>query len=192
VESKVKDEKNKIIKYLSSKNGVKIILAVGIIGMALIFLSDIFAKKEEKPTINSDETAVQGVSAQELEERIKDIVESIAGVGKAKVMITYLSDVEKVYAKESNESVDITREDDGAGGIRTEERKETTNEYVIIENSAGRKDALLITTMEPQIRGVVVVCSGGGNGNVEARVVGAVTVALGIPSTKVYVTELKE
>lgn len=192
MESKVKDEKNKIIKYLSSKNGVKIILAVGIIGMALIFLSDIFAKKEEKPTINSDETAVQGVSAQELEERIKDIVESIAGVGKAKVMITYLSDVEKVYAKESNESVDITREDDGAGGIRTEERKETTNEYVIIENSAGRKDALLITTMEPQIRGVVVVCSGGGNGNVEARVVGAVTVALGIPSTKVYVTELKE
>ena len=192
METKENNGKSKIINYLSSKNRVKIILAVGIIGMALIFLSDMFPKKEQKQTVDSDEKVTQSVSTQELEKKIKEIVESIAGVGKAKVMITYLSDVEKVYAKETSESVEITREDDGAGGIRTEERKETADEYVIIENSAGRKDALLITTMEPQIRGVVVVCSGGGNGNVEARVVGAVTVALGIPSTKVYVTELKE
>ena len=77
--------KEKLQKLKQDKNLIRVIYIIGIIGIALIFCSTFFSGKSSDDTINpssiSDYQSTQ-------ETRIKDMVESIEGVGKAKVMIT--------------------------------------------------------------------------------------------------------
>jgi stage III sporulation protein AG len=43
----------------------------------------------------------------------------------------------------------------------------------------------------PEISGVVIVCEGGGKSKVCEKIYRAVSTALGIPTTKIYVAEMK-
>ena len=52
------------------------------------------------------------------------------------------------------------------------------------------KEALIKTQIEPKVKGVVIVCSGGEQALVQQRVIDAVTIALDIDSSKVCVTKL--
>jgi len=64
---------------------------------------------------------------------------------------------------------------------------ENSAELVYLENSDTQTKQI-----EPVIRGVIVVCQGGDNPVVESRVIAAVTKGLSIPSSKVYVTKLRQ
>ena len=72
---KIKDLK----KIASNKKFVSVITFVGIIGIAVIFLSGFFDTSIGKTAAKGDE----------IEQKLASIVSSIEGAGKAKVMISY-------------------------------------------------------------------------------------------------------
>ena len=119
------------------------------------------------------------------------MVNSVEGIRSAKVMVTLESGTEFIYEKEENLSYD-RNEDHGESGEnsvqQSEERKES---YIIVEDANGKKTALLKKRLEPQIRGVIVVCKGDGNAAVEKSVYDLVTTSLGIGYDKVCVIKSK-
>ena len=177
-------------EFITSGKRVKLIVALGVIGIALILLSDILpeGKKSVEP-VQTEQTDFYAV-ADALEERLTGIISGIEGVGKAKVLVTLESGVRYVYAQETKTSSDSSS-DGGAGQEQKMRSSDSAEEkYIFIEDENGRRRALLITTVEPVVKGVVIICEGADNAKVKLRVMNAVTVALGISSARVSIEKM--
>ena len=178
-------------EFITSGKRVKLIVALGVIGIALILLSDILpeGKKSGEP-VQAEQTDFYAV-ADALEERLTGIISGIEGVGKAKVLVTLESGVRYVYAQETKTSSDCSS--DGGAGQEQKTRSSGSAEekYIFVEDENGRRRALLITTVEPVVKGVVIICEGADNAKVKLRVMNAVTVVLGISSARVSIEKME-
>ena len=75
---------------------------------------------------------------------------------------------------------------EGESAKKMEQKDNNESKIVILEQN-GTSKALIETKIEPQIKGVVVVCEGGDSAVVKERIVEAVTTVLGIKSNQVCV-----
>lgn len=181
--------KERLSPLLQGDNKTKLILFAGILGMALILLSS-FVEKDPAAAASGGEWTSEQYQAM-LEQRLLETVSSVEGVGKAKVMITLESGVEYVYAQAEKKNTDSTKDYDGTDPKRVQQKDQTEQSYILVDNGSGKREALLKTEVQPKVKGVVVVCEGAGNVVVEQRVLNVVTTSLDIPSSKVCVTKLK-
>ena len=179
-----------ILAFFRNDKGSKIIVALGIAGILFIFLSSMFSKqKEEIPsqpaanTISSDEYVL------ELENKLNDILGRIAGVGSSKVMVTLENGIEYIYAQEEKSSGSKSEDATVSGGSKLQQSEDTEKNYLLVDGSDG-KQALVVTEVQPKIKGVVIVCSGGNDPVVKQRILDAVTTALDITTARVCVTQL--
>ncbi len=181
-----------ITSFLKSEKGGKVILAVGVLAIVLIFASTYFSGGSGASALQTQSGQTQILSADEyaaqLEKKLTDIVGSIAGAGDCKVMVTLENGIQYVYAQEEKTSENKTQ-DSTNSTTRTEESGDQEKSYIIVDNGSG-KQALVVTEVQPTIKGVVVVCQGGGDPTVQQRVINAVTTALAVNSTKVCVAPL--
>ncbi len=168
---------------------IRIIVTIGILGIALILLSELFAPKTK--TINEVGTPDSSLSAsnEKLEQQVYALVTSIDGVGQAKVMVTLDTSVEYVYAKEQKTDTDVTRDISEDGKAKTSQKDKTEENYIFVDGSDG-KQALLATERAPRVKGVVVVCEGGDDKLVQSRIIDAVTTAFDIGANRVCVTRM--
>ncbi len=178
-------EKGKWKEIFKGEKGKKILVICLVAAISLLFLSEFWPQKQE--TVPAEELQSMDEYTETMEKRVKAMLESIAGVGSCKVMVTFEGTAEYVYATEVRQSSDKSETVNGENTER-QDRNELEESYILIEEEGGNK-ALVKTTREPKISGVVVACEGGGNVVVQQRVVNAVTVALGISSNQVYVAE---
>ncbi len=185
---KIKDVTEKLFR--PDKKG-SLIFAAGMIGIVLIFLSGMFGLDNKSGTadpINSFQTEEY---IEKLEKKVHTMVTGIDGVGTAKVMITLENTTEYIYESEKKETNDMTK-DYADGQTQKEQERIDYERSVILVDGADGREALLRTTVEPKVKGVVVVCQGGENVAVEKRVIDAVTTALDISSNRVCVAKLAE
>lgn len=178
----------KFLELLNQDKKIKIFVAIGIIGIVLIAMTTFIPKKQEPVVAKATDATIEEYE-QRLENQIMELVTSIQGVGKAKVMVTLKNGVEYVYAKEEKQNTDTTN---GALGDNqtVQQRDNYEQKTILVEDQDGRKKALIRTTLEPTVRGVVIVCEGGDDIYVQQKVIDAVKTALGIGSNKVCVTTL--
>lgn len=160
-------------KIKSLKHKERYIVIACVLGVALILLSELV------PSV-STKKADDGMDYQEyivsLEEKTQDIISSIDGVGKCKVMITLCETDESVYASNIEENTD-------SGHISKK------NEYVFYEDNNNDSPVLIKQTF-PKVMGVAVVCQGGDNAFVKERVISAVSSLFGISSAKISVSKI--
>lgn len=165
----------KISGFLKGR-GVKIIVILGLAGMALILFSDIFSGRSntaQKETTDNMTVEQYESYVAEMEKRLESTLEKINGVGNADVMITAAGSGEYVYAKDEKTETD-------SDSVSKDEQ------YVIIGGS-GDKKALVRKVDNPEIMGVIVVCEGGDSNVVKEKVYSAVSAAFNIPSQKIFV-----
>ena len=176
-----------ISKIFRPENRKKIRLVAGIAAMVLIGLSVLIPSNKDTPQTAAAENADEETARYEekLRERVLAIVSQIDGVGDAHVSLTLDSGIEYVYAKEEKQDTDM--QDDTTGGTTT--RASSEEKLIIVEDENGRKTALIRKTLLPAVRGVVIVCDGGGDPLVVSAVTEAVKTALGINTSQVYVTK---
>ena len=175
---------NDITKVLSSfirkikGSGIKIIVLIGAAGIALIFLSGLFGKKEQEKTesLNPELCGSYDSYCTDMENKLRSTLERIDGVGKSEVMITVGGTEEYIYAEEQKKR---TGENDSS----------EESEYVLI-GSGGDKQALLKKILTPEITGAVIVCEGGDSSSVKEKIYSTVSAVFGISSDKIYVTKL--
>ncbi len=165
---------------------------LGIAGILLIFLSDVlFAprpKADDAAAQPAVQTAQRGQTEQELEARLAEMIGAVQGAGKVRVMLTLENDGETVYAY--NEQNDTQTAAGGTNGA-AERRQSYENEHVLVDAENG-KQALVETCLEPEVKGVAVVCEGGDDITVVKRITELVSVVLRLPTNRVCVIKMTE
>ncbi|QAT49667.1 stage III sporulation protein AG [Caproiciproducens sp. NJN-50] len=175
-----------------NENCRKIILGAGLIGIALIFLSSFLTnsgKTEQKTDPSGTASTAQDYETH-LEKELTDLIMKIQGVGNASVMVTLEQTKQSVYAKEEKNSGQTTK-DQSDGSTRNETDQSNETNYILVKGADGSEQALAVTEIQPVVKGVVVVCDGGGNAAVQQSVIDAVTTALDISSVRVCVIKAK-
>ena len=163
----------------SSSNRVKLITVLGVLGMALILVSELLPKssavKTEEPTGNNTPTASE--YAEKIESRLEKLLSEIKGVGKAELILSVEGSEEYVYAEET----------ETASERKDNESSEKYKNKLFVTDHSGSKDALVKRVINPQFNGALVICEGGGDALVKERVIKAVSAALDLPTSKICV-----
>ncbi len=153
----------------------------GILGMLLIMLSALLPKDGQDKQKSEPEKSMSTSEAAEYctmtENRLESFLCSIDGAGEVKVYLTVGSTRRYVYASEGRQS-------------RGESQSEEEKKYVMI-SSGNEKNALIEKVENPEITGVVIACDGGGSASVREQMYRSVSAALGIPTSKIFVTKLR-
>lgn len=168
---------------MTEKN-IKIVTIFLIFLILLIFLTTFLEEDDEiiieeiSITKEVDEYKIQ------LEKDILKLLNLMEGVGGVEVLITLENGVENIYVTEESFTTDTA-----TNNLETSTQKRTgETTALLVEDANGRKQALIKTVKQPQIRGVLIVCEGGDNIQIKARVTEAVKALLNISSTRIYVT----
>lgn len=180
--------KEKLTGLIKKENRAKLITVVGVVILALIMLSELTGSC-------TGDTAVQTVTfdcqayVDSIEEQLCEIVGSIDGAGRVKVLVTLQNSEEYIYASDSKLNSDASESCDTNGKTSTDTRSDSEESVILVDGENGRK-ALVRTMRMPTVGGVVIVCDGADNAQVRERITEAVTTALSISSRRVYVTTL--
>ncbi|MGN0467284.1 MAG: hypothetical protein ACI4GY_00990 [Acutalibacteraceae bacterium] len=152
------------------------ILAAGLAGILLIALSSI-ENTGEKAKTQENESKSLSQSAAEIQNELESFLENIDGAGKVNVMITFDTDTETVYAKDTEEN--------SSSQAQNEERK-YKSEHIIIKNDSG-ESGLEVKQIYPKVRGVAVICENADNPVIREQIVSAVCALFDINSTQISV-----
>lgn len=177
---KLNDLKKFFGKLSEKDKRIKLIVILGIVGMILLFVSELIPqKKDEQTEIISDDPVTEDTYAykNQIENELIKMLEQIKGVGSVSVMVTIEGTTEYVYAEE----LDTVTDKDG------EQSREQYQNKIVMTDQNGEKQALVKQIIKPEICGVMIVCEGGGNVSVNERVIKAVATALDLPSSQICV-----
>lgn len=152
----------------------KIIIVVGFVGILLILLSDVMPKmtSEKTKSTNIDYSAY----ISDLEKQTTNIVGSISGVGKCKVMITLEETDENVYAMDTQENF-------------SDSSNSTKSEYIFYEKD-NDDTPVLLKQFFPKVKGVVVVCQGGDDYFIKEEIISAISSLFGVSTNNITVSKL--
>ncbi len=128
---------------------------------------------------------------QRLEERLKEILSHVDGVGEVDVMIVLRSSEERVWLTDRDANTSSTCETDSGGGSRQIQSQEI-RESTVFAGQSGKEEPVLEKEMYPEIGGVVVSASGGGSPATQAEISAAVEALFGVPSHKIKILKRVE
>lgn len=175
--------KDKLGKLFRSAERTRLLILLGLISMGMIFCSELFSvsKSQEGPTLPVCQQEVFSSEAyiQSMEQRLREILSQIDGVGECSVMVTLKESSRRIFASEDKTSQEKS---DGRFDLSSEKR------LVLLEDKSGAEYPVVETTLSPQIKGVMIVCKGAKSAKVCQQVTEAVTTVLGIRSIQVCVS----
>ena len=185
-------KRKKIHEFLLKDKSKKIIICIGILGIALIFISELFkTNNAKKVTASTSATASSSTYeyVAQLENNLKELISSIKGAGNTRVMVTLENSEETVYATEEKKNKEATEDKSDGQLSKKRESDDCEKKYITVRDADGTERALSVTQIQPTVKGVVVVCDGGDIPEVQQKITDAIKTALNITSKRVYVTK---
>ncbi len=158
----------------------------GLVGILLIGLSSIMGGSSSdtpQTTLSGEEDTIAYAKA--LEQRLEGMVGSIYGVGECRVMVTMEQGTEYIYATQEKNTVDASQTSENSR-YSTGSRSSDEETYIMVSTDGGQQPVLL-TALAPKVKGVVVVCEGGGDSGVCQTVRTALATLLNISSNRICV-----
>lgn len=173
-------------------------LSLVLVGILVVIGTDYF-KSTSTVKINSQQGEVlqdsSNISTQGYEEtyekKLQSALETMKGVGRAKVMITLEGSEEQVPAVNINDSTSTTKEKDEAGGTREIQQK-NNGSTIVIANDGSKNEPLILQTKKPKIVGVCVIADGANDKNIQLQIITAVTRLYGLTPDKVSVYPMEK
>lgn len=174
---------NEKIKKITQNPKLLIILGIG--GILLIFISSLFSgeTKSDDKTTASNNTYTAEQYSEMLEKDIKNIVTGITGDKNPTVVITLESGIRYSYA-----SADETDTSSSTGSTNDQSSESKKQSYITVKTADGGEQALVVTEIMPEVRGVAIICAGGNSDTIAEKIKNAVTAALNITSKRVYIS----
>lgn len=180
---------------LPKKLGLDKLVLLLLCGVALLVIALPVEETKEsgQETVQEAVVAVTEETYEELlEKRLTDMLASVEGVGKTKVMITMKATGEKIILKERPYVGNETTEIDSEGGSRDVREWSQSDTAVYIEESDGSRVPYVVQETNPQIEGVIVIAEGGDNIYTIKEIIEAVSALFDVPSHKIKVMKMKE
>lgn len=150
----------------SSKGRTSLAVAVGVLAMLLLLLSELL------PGGDTQKAAASTVSQYQtqLEQQLEGLISQLQGAGRTTVMVTLTTGEETVYAVDTQ-----------TGELQQQET------HVLLQDGS----ALAETTYLPQVCGVAVLCEGGGDVRIAARITELLHSLLDLPTNRICVEQRK-
>lgn len=170
-----------------------IILIITVLIINSMWSSDDNTNKEN--TQNSSKVLAQTNTSDtneqdDLEMKLEDILESINGVGKVKVLIKYSesSSIVAMYNETTSEST--TKENDKDGSSKDVKEAESKKEIVCVEEN-GQNKPITEKVIMPVIEGAIITAQGAKDANIKSSIVSAVEAVTGLAVHKIQVFEME-
>lgn len=197
---KLKEIVKNLFKHDAHKQKWKYIIAILLIGVLLIFVSNIMQpsnqnqfeiEEDEEVTSNqeeNDDSFVNDVEEMEVhyEKTLQAMLNEITGVSEVDIMINIDSTNVQVYEKDLITGTQTTDELDKSGGERQVE-DETKETKIVFVRKGDQEVPVLVQTKKPEVRGVFIIAKGAGNATVKKWIVESVSRVLDVPSYKISV-----
>ena len=160
----------KLRALFEQKNRAKLAVVLGAAAMLLILCSELLPSAAPQTGASSGESTVRQESLyrEELETQLKTLIEQIDGAGKTTVMVTLESGEEAVYATDTQ-----------SGQTQNQET------HVLLEDGSALTEMVYL----PKVCGVAVVCEGGGDVRVAARITELVRALLDLSANRICVEQ---
>ena len=169
-----KNEKISFLSYIKNQKTVLIMVALIAIGLVLLLMP---SGKSLNKSNQNDESRLANYS-KSLESKIADLCEGVNGVYNVRVTVSFDSGFETIYA--------YNEESKSSGSGYNSEKK-----YVTV-GSGNDESMVCILEKMPNICGIAIVCSGGGNPQISRELISLISSAYGVPKNKIYVAEGKK
>ncbi len=164
-------------KLTASDKKRKIIIALGLVGVLLLLLSEVLPTGVNKKAEEKQQSPSYSEYVAKLETDTASLISTIDGVGRCQVMITLREGTENIYARNADEEIR-----DGSNSAK--------HEYVLYDGEQG-EEALLVKERFPPVQGVAVVCDGADNTVVRTCVVNTVSALFNVSVSKISVAKYK-
>ncbi|MFV9510796.1 stage III sporulation protein AG [Tepidibacillus sp. LV47] len=181
------------------------LLLILLIGIGIMILSSFFniteqvmpeneplpPSKETAGIINKDDHPKTMEDYEKLyENKITEILTDMIGVDEVTVKVNLDSTEEIVVEKNQNYSEQNTKEQDKQGGTR-EIKDVKKDDQVVLYQSENKEQPLVLKTLKPRVRGVVIVAKGADKVQVKTMIAEAVQRLLDIPPYKIAILPKK-
>lgn len=153
------------------------------------------SKKDAEDSSDEGEGPVTGqeeLSAyrNSMERALEEVLASMEGAGKVKVMITLKTSGEAIVEKDFTTESSLSEEVDSQGGSRSQSQSGRSAETVYTSGSKGSSAPYVKQIVCPRIEGVVVCAQGGGNQSVNKNITEAIQALFGIEAHKIKVIKM--
>lgn len=125
------------------------------------------------------------------EEKLKQSLSCIDGVGEVEVLITLRESEERIPEKDIPEEVKETVETDAEGGSRTITERSLKESTIYTVNEAGQNVPYVSKVIQPVVEGVVVIAQGGDSDVVKLNIIETIKVLFAIDVNKIRVVKMK-
>ena len=136
----------------------------------------------------------EGSYETQMENRIKNLLKSVDGVGKVDVMVVLKSSSEKVVRVDRSTSSSTTQEKDSGGGTR-EVANSQSDESTVLSGSGSNGSGnvpIIEKELSPEISGIIISAEGGGSPTIKAEISEAMEALFGLPPHKIKVLKRGE
>ena len=185
------DEKEK------KKQMENIIIFIIILILTVLIINTVWSsdnKRSKEQTQDNSKILAQTTSTNtneqdNLENKLEEILGSIDGVGKVKVLIKYSesSSVVAMYNETTSEST--TKENDKTGSSKDVKEKESKKEIVCSDEN-GENKPITEKVVMPVIEGAIITAQGAKDATIKSSIVSAVEAITGLAVHKIQVFEM--
>lgn len=169
------------IKNLNSSKKIKLIIAgVLFFVILLIFSSTILPVKSENKQEIKNSLVTTNSYAENVEQRLENILSCVSGLSNVKVFIYVESTEEIVYLKDLETSTNSSTQGNS-----------TSRETTVFNKDGTSSSAVVVVTKYPKIEGILIVAHGLNDSKVKLKIIDAVSCVLSIAPNSIEVLEGK-
>lgn len=172
------------------KNLFTNIIILGLIGVLVVIVSSFFSSTDSLLTSQNSkkqETKIENESSSQnienyetsVENKLKNTLEDMDGVGKVQIMLYFESGEEQVPAFNVNKSTSTIDETDNSGGKRTTTQN-SDGDTVVMSKDGDKESPLILKKYKPKVTGVCIVAEGAENEATKLSITNAVVDLFGI------------
>ena len=175
-----------------------IVVFIIILIITVLIINNILSKEDDSTNYDSNKVLASTSSEKEvstetddLEKELEDILETINGVGKVKVLIKYSESSKIVAMYNETNSENKTEENTGDGETKSTTEKETKKEIAYSDENGDSKPITERVVM-PVIEGAIITAQGASDANIKSFIVSAVEAVTGLAVHKIQVFEMEK
>ena len=163
--------------WKDDKKRINLLLVSGLAGMLLLCMSDWLPAGQsiQHAAQSSQQSQTAAEYEQQLETRLAALIRAMDGAGETVVMVTLDCGEETTYAADT----------------RTEKTSEDTRSSAASQRTLAGAQPVVQSVQAPQVRGVAVLCQGGGNAGTQRRITELVSALTGVGASHITVNKMQ-